>query len=227
MCTFAVAVLALLLVAALALPVRAQLPGRQQSPTPVQVDEEGWTTLGILQRHEDTGVLRLLPLATPTPDAPTDTPPPTATRTPTPSATVTPTPTATATSTPTATNTPGQGEPSTPTPEDQRTPTSTPVPSDTPTPPPTTEPGGCVVRSLANVWARTLPVVREDTKIAVLPADSPIHIDAYTLEHTADATYVWYRYWFDVDHPEAWSRADLFTERADSAACELLPEETP
>jgi hypothetical protein len=83
------------------------------------------------------------------------------------------------------------------------------------------------VRSLANVWARTLPVVREDTKIAVLPADSPIHIDAHTLEHTADATYVWYRYWFDVDHPEAWSRADLFTERADSAACELLPEETP
>ena len=218
--TFAAAVFALILVAALALPVRAQLPGRQSTPTP-DLDDGGWITLGILQQHADTGVLRLLPLATPTPDAPTDTPPPTATRTPTPSATVTPT------NTPTATATPGQGEPPTPTPEDDRTPTSTPVPSDTPTPPPTTEPGGCVVRSLANVWARTLPVVREDTKIAVLPADSPIHIDAYTLEHTADATYVWYRYWFDVDHPEAWSRADLFTERADSAACELLPEETP
>lgn len=188
-----VVVVALVLALLFAFPAGAQLPGRQSTPTPDQVDDGGWITLGILQRHEDTGVLRLLPLATPTPDAPTNTPPPTATRTPTPSPTLTATPTATV-----------SPEPPTPTPE-----------------------AACVVRSTANVNARTLPLVSPQTVIGVLPADSPVRITGYYVEQaSATVTYIWYRYWYDVEHPEAWSRADFFTARDESAACRLLPQVT-
>ncbi len=113
-----VVVVALVLALLFAFPAGAQLPGRQSTPTP-DLDDGGWITLGILQRHEDTGVLRLAPLATPTPGATDTPPPPTPTATPSPTATLTPT----ATSTPTATNTPGDE------PTQEITPPPTPPPS--------------------------------------------------------------------------------------------------
>ena len=82
------------------------------------------------------------------------------------------------------------------------------------------------MRSTANVNARTLPMVSSSTVIGVLPADSPVRITGYYLEYTGEATYTWYRYWFDVEHPEAWSRADFFTERDDTPGCQLLPRVT-
>ncbi len=124
------AVLLVALVAAVValsvVPARAQdrssTPAGNATPAPV-LDDGGWITLGnwTVQWQPSTGLLRLLPLATPTPDAPSATP--TATPTATPSATVTPTSTPTASATPSST--PGQGEPPTPTPE-----TGTPIPDD-------------------------------------------------------------------------------------------------
>jgi hypothetical protein len=101
-------VLAALVLVLSTLPARAQdrssTPVGNATPAPV-LDDGGWITLGnwTVQWQPSTGLLRLLPLATPTPDAPSATP--TATRTPTPSATptVTPTATPTASSTPSAT----------------------------------------------------------------------------------------------------------------------------
>jgi len=106
-------------------PARAQdrssTPAGNPTPAPV-LDDGGWITLGnwTVQWQPSTGLLRLLPLASPTPDAPSATP--TATPTATPSATPTLTPTAS--QTPTATNTPGQGEPT-----QEITPPPTPPPS--------------------------------------------------------------------------------------------------
>ena len=115
------------------------------------------------------------------------------------------------------------------TPRPTKSPTWTPSPSSTPIatgePTPTPE-DACVVRSTANVNARTLPMVSSSTVIGVLPADSPVRIDAYFIETVAGGEYIWYRYWFDVDHPEAWSRADFFTERDDTPGCQLLPQVT-
>ena len=113
----------------------------------------------------------------------------------------------------------------TPRPTDTTTPTATPIATgESPTPTPE---DACVVRSTANVWARTLPVVRSDTGIGVLPTDSPVRITGYTVEQIdANTSYIWYRYWFDVEQPEAWSRADFFTERDDTPGCRLLPQVT-
>jgi len=187
------------------------LPGRQavtSTPAP-----DGWRlTGGIEVKRGDDGTWRIDvdfwlrseagPTATPvaptaTPVAPTNTP------------TLTPSSTSQSTNTPIWTPSPSSTsiateEPITPTPED-----------------------ACVVRSTANVWARTLPVVRSDTGIDVLPADSPVRITGYTVEQVdANTSYIWYRYWFDVDHPEAWSRADFFTERDDTPGCRVLPQVT-
>lgn len=97
-----------------ALPARGQQPGRGQTPAGNTAGEEVWLALGILEWQPSTGLLRLAPLATPTPGATDTPPPPTATRP----------PSATPTLTPTATATPGQGD-ATPTPE-----TGTPIPDD-------------------------------------------------------------------------------------------------
>jgi len=117
------------------------------------------------------------------------------------------------------------------TPRPTNTPTWTPSPSSTPIAtapqePTATQEHACVVRSTANVNARTLPMVRSSTVIGVLPADSPVRIDAYFVEAVVGGEYIWYRYWYDVDHPEAWSRADFFTERDDTPGCRLLPRVT-
>jgi len=133
---------------------------------------------------------------------------------------MTPSSTPLPTNTPRPTNTPTW----TPSPTSTATPSPTPIATEEPITPTPEE--ACVVRSTANVNARTLPIVRADTVIGVLPADSPVRITGYYLEHTGDATYTWYRYWFDVDHPEAWSRADFFTERDETPGCQLLPQVT-
>ena len=127
------------------------------------------------------------------------------------------------TSTPFPTNTPRPTHTATPSPTSTATSSPTPIATEEPT---ATQEHACVVRSTANVNARTLPVVRSDTVIGLLPADSPVRITGYYLEHTGDVTYTWYRYWYDVEHPEAWSRADFFTERDDTPGCQLLPEVT-
>jgi len=193
----------------------ALLPGRQAATSTPAPD--GWRiTGGIEMRRRDDGTwridldfwLRAEASATATPVAPTATDAPT---------------TAPSTSTPTMTSTPFPTN--TPRPTHTATPSPTSTPSATaPQEPTATQEHACVVRSTANVNARTLPVVRADTVIGVLPADSPVRIDAYYLEHTGDATYTWYRYWYDVEHPEAWSRADFFTERDDTPGCQLLPQ---
>jgi len=133
----------------------------------------------------------------------------------------TPLPTNTPRPTNTATWTPVPTEPT----ESTATPSATPI-ATAPQEPTATQEHACVVRSTANVNARTLPIVRADTAIGVLPADSPVRITGYYLEHTGDATYTWYRYWYDIDHPEAWSRADFFTERDETPGCQLLPQVT-
>lgn len=128
----ALALLLVVLVAAVValsvVPARAQdrssTPAGNPTPAPV-LDDGGWITLGnwTVQWQPSTGLLRLLPLASPTPDAPSPTPtapPPTPTATPS----ATPTLTPTASQTPTATNTPGQGEPT-----QEITPPPTPPPS--------------------------------------------------------------------------------------------------
>jgi len=199
----------------------ALLPGRQavtSTPSP-----DGWRiTGGIEMRRRDDGTWRIdLDLwlrsetgSTATPVA-TDTPttaPSTSTPTMTPSNTPRPTNTATWTPVPT--------EPT----ESTATPSATPIATGEPITP--TPEDACVVRSTANVNARTLPMVSSSTAIGVLPADSPVRITGYYLEHTGDATYTWYRYWFDVEHPEAWSRADFFTARDDTPGCRLLPRVT-
>ena len=203
------------------------LPGRQSvvsTPTP-----DGWRiTGGVEIRRGDDGTwridldfwLRSEVGATATPVAPA------ATATPTTAAPSTSTPTMTPSSTPLPTNTPRPTNTPTwtPSPTSTATPSPTPIATEEPITPTPEE--ACVVRSTANVNARTLPIVRADTVIGVLPADSPVRITGYYLEHTGDATYTWYRYWFDVDHPEAWSRADFFTERDDTPGCQLLPEVT-
>lgn len=125
--------------------------------------------------------------------------------------------------TPFPTNTPRPTNTATPAPT--ATPSATPIATAPQAPTPTSE-EACVVRSTSNVNARTLPIVRSDTVIGLLPADSPVRIDAYYLEQTADTAYTWYRYWFDVEHPEAWSRADFFTERDETPGCQLLPRVT-
>jgi len=136
--------LVLSVLALASLPARAQdrssTPAGNATPAPV-LDDGGWITLGnwTVQWQPSTGLLRLLPLASPTPDAPSATP--TATPTAPPSATPTLTPTASAT--PTATNTPGQGEPPTPTPE-----TGEPPPTFTVTPGPEK---ACVLKNNASV----------------------------------------------------------------------------
>jgi len=196
----------------------ALLPGRQSvTSTPAP---DGWRiTGGIEMRRRDDGAWRIDldfwlraetgptatpvgPTATPTTPAPS-TNTPTMTSTPFPTNTPRPTHTETPTSTATSSPTPIVTDESTPTPEE-----------------------ACVVRSTANVNARTLPVVSSDTVIGVLPADSPVRIDAYFVETVAGGEYTWYRYWYDVDHPEAWSRADFFTERDDTPGCQLLPRVT-
>jgi len=204
----------------LAAPTQGVLPGRQavtSTPAP-----DGWRiTGGIEVRRRDDGTWRIdLDFWLRSEAGPTATPAaPTATDTPTTASPVAPTSTPTMTSTPFPTNTPRPTHTPTWTPS----PSSTPIATEEPTPTPEE---ACVVRSMANVNARTLPMVRSDTAIGVLPADSPVRIDAYYLEHTGDATYTWYRYWYDVDHPEAWSRADFFTERDDTPGCQLLPQVT-
>jgi len=148
--------------------------------------------------EDASGSRHVLPLSNPT-QAPEMTP----SSTPLPTSTQRPTDTATWTPSPSSTPIATE-DPITPTPED-----------------------ACVVRSTANVWARTLPVVRSDTGIGILPADSPVRITGYYVEQvSATLSYIWYRYWFDVDHPEAWSRADFFTERDESPGCQLLPRVT-
>jgi hypothetical protein len=203
----------------LAAPTKGVLPGRQaatSTPTP-----DGWRiTGGIEMRRRDDGTWRIdldfwLRAETGSTAAPA------ATDTPTTVAPSTSTPTMTPSGTPLPTNTP----------RPTNTPTWTPSPSSTPIAtapqePTATQEHACVVRSTANVNARTLPMVRSDTAIGVLPADSPVRITGYYLEHTGDDTYTWYRYWYDVDHPEAWSRADFFTERDDTPGCQLLPRVT-
>jgi len=197
------------------------LPGRQSmTSTPAP---DGWRiTGGIEMRRRDDGTwridldfwLRSEAGATTTPVAPA------ATNTPT-TAAPTSTPTMTPSSTPLPTNTPQPTHTETPT--STATPSATPIATGEPT---ATQEHACVVRSTANVNARTLPMVSSDTVIGVLPADSPVRITGYYLEHTGDATYTWYRYWYDVDHPEAWSRADFFTGRDDTPGCQLLPRVT-
>jgi len=178
-------------------PTKHALPGRDASSA---VDLAGWRVVGIVV-EDAAGDRHILPLAGPVE---------------TPASTSTPTPT----QTPRATDAPSM------------TPTETPMPTDTPSAPPTDSPtptpeDTCVVRSTANVWARTLPVVRSDTGIGILPADSPVRITGYTVEQVdAHTSYIWYRYWYDVEHPEAWSRADFFTERDESPGCRLLPRVT-
>ncbi len=192
------------------------LPGRQavtSTPAP-----DGWRiTGGIEMRRRDDGTWRIdLDFWLRSDADPTETPvAPAATDTPTTAAPSTSTPTMTPSSTPRPTNTP------TWTPSPSSTPIAT-----APQEPTATQEHACVVRSTANVNARTLPVVRGDTVIGVLPADSPVRITGYFVEHTGDVTYTWYRYWFDVDHPEAWSRADFFTARDDTPGCQLLPRVT-
>jgi len=101
--------LVLSVLALASLPARAQdrssTPAGNATPAPV-LDDGGWITLGnwTVQWQPSTGLLRLLPLASPTPDAPSATP--TATPSATPSATVTPSATSTPTATPSATATP-------------------------------------------------------------------------------------------------------------------------
>ena len=185
----------------LSAPTRGILPGRDSSSG---VDLAGWRVVGVVV-EDASGSRHVLPLSNAA-QAPELTPSSTPTMTPsnTPFPTSTPRPTNTPTWTPSPSSTPIATEELTPTPED-----------------------ACVVRSTANVWARTLPVVRSDTGIDVLPADSPVRITGYTIEQVdANTSYIWYRYWFDVDHPEAWSRADFFTERDDSPGCRLLPRVT-
>ena len=54
-----------------------------------------------------------------------------------------------------------------------------------------------------------------------------MRITGYYVEQvSATVSYIWYRYWFDVEYPEAWSRADFFTERDESPGCRLLPQVT-
>ena len=205
------------------------LPGRQgatSTPAP-----DGWRiTGGIEMRRRDDGTwridldfwLRSEAGATATPattDTPTTAAPSTSTPIMTPSST--PLPTNTPRPTNTATWTPVPTEPT----ESTATPSATPI-ATAPQEPTATQEHACVVRSTANVNARTLPIVRADTAIGVLPADSPVRITGYYLEHTGDATYTWYRYWYDIDHPEAWSRADFFTERDETPGCQLLPQVT-
>ena len=111
-------------------PTRGVLPGRDASSG---VDLTGWRVVGIVV-EDAAGDQHILPLAGPVE---------------TPASTSTPTPT----QAPRATDAPSM------TPTD--TPTGTPMPTDTPTDSPTPTPeDACVVRSTANVWARTLPVVR-------------------------------------------------------------------
>jgi len=200
----------------------ALLPGRQSvTSTPAP---DGWRiTGGIEMRRRDDGTWRIDldfwlraetgSTATPVAPAATDTPTTAAPPTSTPTMTPMPTNTSLPTNTPRPTNTP------TWTPS----PSSTPIATEEPTPTPEE---ACVVRSTANVNARTLPMVSSSTVIGVLPADSPVRITGYYLEHTGDVTYTWYRYWYDVEHPEAWSRADFFTERDDTPGCQLLPRVT-
>lgn len=130
----ALCILAALVFALSALPVRAQLPGRQQTPvgngSPDDIDD--WEVIGVAIRHRETGEVRVLPFPALVAPTPTDAPPtvaPTHTPTPTPSPTLTPsaTPSRTPTATPTATSTPGQGEP--PTPTEETTPQPSPPPS--------------------------------------------------------------------------------------------------
>jgi len=184
-------------------PTRDVLPGRDAS---FGVDLAGWRVVGVVV-EDASGSRYVLPLSNPT-QAPeptaTSTPTMTPSNTPFPTTTSRPTDTTTPTATPSATPSAIAPQEPTPTPED-----------------------ACVVRSTANVWARTLPVVRSDTGIGVLPADSPVRITGYTVEQVdANTSYIWYRYWFDVEHPEAWSRADFFTERDDTPGCQLLPRVT-
>jgi len=207
----------------LAAPTQGVLPGRQavtSTPSP-----DGWRiTGGVEIRRGDDGTwridldfwLRAETGATATPVAPA------ATATPT-TAPSTSTPTMTPSGTLLPTNTPRPTNTATPSPASTATPSPTPIATGEPTPTPEE---ACVVRSTANVNARTLPMVRSDTAIGVLPADSPVRITGYYLEHTGDATYTWYRYWYDVEHPEAWSRADFFTARDDTPGCQLLPRVT-
>lgn len=199
------------------------LPGRQAATSAPAPD--GWRlTGGIEMRQRDDGTWRIdLDFWLRAEPAPSGTPPvaPTATDAPASPGAPTGTPTMTPSSTPFPTNTPRPTNTATPTPT--ATPSATPIATEEPT---ATQEHACVVRSTANVNARTLPVVRSDTVIGLLPADSPVRITGYYLEHTGDVTYTWYRYWFDVDHPEAWSRADFFTERDDTPGCQLLPQVT-
>src|SRR5690606_25163390 len=133
------------------------------------------------------------------------------------------TPTMTPSNTPFPTSTPRPTNTAAPSPT--RTPSPTPIATEEPITP--TPEDACVVRSTANVWAPTLPVVRSATGIGLLPADSPVRRTGYTVEQVdANTSHIWYRYWFDVEHPEAWSRADVFTERDDSPGCRLLPRVT-
>jgi len=195
----------------------ALLPGRQSmTSTPAP---DGWRiTGGIEMKRRDDGTWRIdLDFWLQSETGATATP--TATDTPTTAAPSTSTPTMTSTPFPTNTARPTNTPTWTPSPS----PSATPIATEEPTPTPE---DACVVRSTANVNARTLPIVRGDTVIGVLPADSPVRITGYYLEHTGDATYTWYRYWFDVEHPEAWSRADFFTGRDDTPGCRLLPRVT-
>ncbi len=196
------------------------LPGRQSvtsTPSP-----DGWRiTGGIELRRRDDGTWRIdLDFWLRSEAGPTVTP--VATDTPTTAAPPTSTPTMTPSSTPLPTNTP----------RPTNTPTWTPSPSSTPIAtapqePTATQEHACVVRSTANVNARTLPMVSSSTVIGVLPADSPIRITGYYAEQvSATVSYTWYRYWYDVEHPEAWSRADFFTARDDTPGCQLLPQVT-
>jgi len=177
-------------------PTIGVLPGRDASSA---VDLAGWRVVGVVV-EDASGSRHVLPLSNPIQA---------------PELTATSTPTMTPSNTPVTT--------STPRPTDTTTPTATPSATAPQEPTPTPE-DACVVRSTANVWARTLPVVRSDTGIGVLPADSPVRITGYTIELVdANTSYIWYRYWFDLEHPEAWSRADFFTERDDTPGCQLLP----
>lgn len=169
-------VLAALVFALSALPARAQLSGRQQTPVgngSPSDNLDNWEVIGVAIRHRETGEVRVLPLTVLVVPTPTDAPP-TATLTPsaTPSPTLTPTPTPTPTSTNTSTATPAD------------------VPTQELTPPGPPTPGFeklCVLKTGSfGIRVRSTPSLTGAIK-DIIPAGSVITVDSFVVSEN----YLW------------------------------------